>query len=143
MEDQQARANLRKTCSSCDRCSRLLLRVSGSMKRPSRSTLPRSTSWRSSGLLALDPLQEAVHRALMRLSVRDGRRERVDTLRRELSVEAGALRMLGEISAHRDGSDAIAAGDHHRRAIALTEGSVCAHSEPTAAGVWGRCGTQR
>src|SRR5262250_2764914 len=49
-------------------------------------------------LLALDPLQEAVHRALMRLYVRDGRRDAalrqyqscVDTLRRELSVEPEA-----------------------------------------------------
>src|SRR5262245_1032210 len=49
-------------------------------------------------LLALDPLQEAAHRALMRLYVRDGRRDAalrqyqscVDTLRRELSVEPEA-----------------------------------------------------
>jgi DNA-binding SARP family transcriptional activator len=49
-------------------------------------------------LLALDPLQEAVHRALMRLYVRDGRRDAalrqyqscVETLRRELSVEPEA-----------------------------------------------------
>jgi DNA-binding SARP family transcriptional activator len=46
-------------------------------------------------LLALDPLQEAVHRALMRLYARQGRRDAalrqyqscVDTLRRELNVE--------------------------------------------------------
>src|SRR5262245_28325501 len=49
-------------------------------------------------LLALDPLQEAVHRALMRLYVRAGRRDAalrqyqncIDTLRRELSVEPEA-----------------------------------------------------
>ena len=49
-------------------------------------------------LLALDPLQEAVHRALMRLYVRTDRRDAalrqyqscVDTLRRELSVEPEA-----------------------------------------------------
>jgi DNA-binding SARP family transcriptional activator len=49
-------------------------------------------------LLALDPLQEAVHRALMRLYVRDGRRDAalrqyqscVETLRRELGVEPEA-----------------------------------------------------
>src|SRR5262249_47473874 len=49
-------------------------------------------------LLALDPLQETVHRALMRLYVRDGRRDAalrqyqscVDTLRGELSVEPEA-----------------------------------------------------
>ena len=49
-------------------------------------------------LLALDPLQEAVHRTLMRLYARHGRREAalrqyqscVDTLRRELSVEPEA-----------------------------------------------------
>jgi DNA-binding SARP family transcriptional activator len=46
-------------------------------------------------LLALDPLQEAVHRTLMRIYARQGRRDAalrqyqncVDTLRRELSVE--------------------------------------------------------
>ncbi len=49
-------------------------------------------------LLALDPLQEAVHRALMRLYARHGRRDAalrryqscVDTLRRELGVEPAA-----------------------------------------------------
>ena len=60
-----------------------------------RSEEPAAAVATALRLLALDPLQEAVHRALMRLYARHGRRDAalrqyqscVDTLRRELGVE--------------------------------------------------------
>jgi TolB-like protein len=68
------------------------------LSHQTRSDEPEAALATGLRLLALDPLQEAVHRALIRIYARSGRRNAalrqyqscVDTLRRELSVEPEA-----------------------------------------------------